>query len=84
MLLEKYITPITNGPLLVFGQTALFFYIMHRIILDGTAALFDLHGFGGLQETYIISAVVLLVLYPCCIWYRNYKTAHPQSWVRYI
>jgi uncharacterized membrane protein len=84
MLIEKHVTPIANGPLLVFGQTALFFYIMHRIILDGTAALFDLQGFGGLAETYIISAAVLVVLYPTCIWYRSYKQAHPQSWVRYI
>jgi len=84
MLIEKHVTPITNGPLLVFGQTALFFYIMHRVILDGTAALFDLQGFGGLAEAYIISAAVLVVLYPTCIWYRNYKQAHPQSWVRYI
>lgn len=84
MLIEKRVTPVANGPLLVFGQTALFFYIMHRIILDGTAALFDLQGFGGLAETYIISAAVLVMLYPTCIWYRNYKQAHPQSWVRYI
>ncbi len=84
MLVEKHITPVKNGPLLVFGQTALFFYIMHRIILDGTAAVFELQGFGGLTETYVISAAVLIVLYPACISYRNYKQAHPQSWVRYI
>jgi len=84
MLIEKRVTPKPDGPLLVFGQTALFFYIMHRIILDGSAALFDLHGFGGLTETYIISLIVLLVLYPTCLWYRNYKQSHPQSWVRYI
>ena len=84
MLLERRFTPTANGPLLVFGQTALFFYILHRIILDGSAALFDLHGFGGLTETYIISVVVLLILYPTCIWYRDYKRKHPESWVRYI
>lgn len=84
MLIEKHTRVRPNGPLLVFGQTALFFYIMHRIILDGSAALFDLHGFGGLGETYIISAAVLLVLYPTCLWYRQYKQKHPHSWVRYI
>lgn len=84
MLIEKRVTPAANGPLLVFGQTALFFYIMHRVILDGSAALLGLQGYGGLAEAYAISAGVLIVLYPACIWYRNYKKAHPQSWVRYI
>jgi len=84
MLIEKNVNIRQNGPLLVFGQTALFFYIMHRIILDGSAALFDLHGFGGLGETYIISLATLLALYPACLVYRQYKKDHPHSWVRYI
>ena len=84
MLIEKYASVRPNGPLLVFGQTALFFYILHRIILDGSAALFGLHGFGGLTETFIITAAALLILYPACIWFRNYKQMHPRSWVRYI
>ena len=84
LVVEKHLAPRPNGPLLVFGQTALFFYLMHRILLDGSAMLFDLHGFGGLTETYIISALLLLALYPACLWYRQYKKAHPQSWVRYI
>lgn len=84
MLIEKHVDTRPNGPLLVFGQTALFFYILHRIILDGSAALFGLHGFGGLSETFIITAAVLVILYPACIWFRNYKQMHPHSWVRYI
>lgn len=84
MLIEKHTRVRPNGPLLLFGQTALFFYIMHRIILDGSAALFDLHGFGGLGETYIISLATLLALYPACLVYRQYKKDHPHSWVRYI
>jgi len=79
MLTEKHVTVRQNGPLLVFGQTALFFYLMHRIILDSSAALLGLHGFGGLSETFIISAAVLLVLYPACIWFRKYKQMHPHS-----
>jgi uncharacterized membrane protein len=84
MLIEKHANVRPDGPLLVFGQTALFFYILHRIILDGSAALFGLHGFGGLTETFIITAATLLILYPACLWYRNYKQIHPRSWVRYI
>jgi len=84
VLIEPHVNVRQNGPLLVFGQTALFFYIMHRIVLDGTAALFDLQGFGSLGETYVISAAMLLVLYPACLWYRQYKQEHPQSWLRYI
>lgn len=84
MTLEKHVTVRPNGPLLVFGQTALFFYILHRILLDGPARLFGLQGAGDLTDVYIISALVLIVLYPVCLWYRGYKQSHPTSWVRYI
>ena len=29
-------------------------------------------------------AVTLLVLYPLCVWYRRYKSAHPDGWTRYV
>ena len=84
MVLEKHVKVRPNGPLLVFGQTALFFYILHRILLDGPARLFGLEGAWGLPEIYVLSVLLMFVLYPLCLWFRSYKKQHPHSWVRYI
>lgn len=84
MWLEKQVPIRPNGVLLVFGQTALFFYVLHRIILDGSSRLLGLEDAFGLADSYIISVVLLVFLYPTCLWYRSYKQSHPESWVRYI
>ncbi|UJP06168.1 MAG: heparan-alpha-glucosaminide N-acetyltransferase domain-containing protein [Nitrosomonas sp.] len=70
-----------NGPVLVFGQTALFFYLAHFAVLTGLKPLFDS---GGLQQTYWISLLVLIILYPVCRGYRNLKRRHPQSLLRFL
>ena len=84
MLLERHVSVRQNGPLLVFGQTALFFYIIHRVIFDGSARLFDLQASMGLTGVYMASLAMLVFLYPLCLWYRRYKAAHRDSWVRFI
>jgi hypothetical protein len=73
-----------NGPLLLFGQTALFFYVIHRILFDGSAQLFDLHATMTLTKIYFVSLAMLVFLYPLCLWYRGYKANHRDSWVRFI
>jgi uncharacterized membrane protein len=73
-----------NGPLLVFGQTAMFFYLIHRIVLEGLAQWGGLRGQWGLRETYIAAGVFLVILYPMCLWYRSYKKAHPQGWTQFV
>ena len=84
MAVENKITVRRNGPLLVFGQTALFFYLVHRLVLEGIAHWLDYRGFGDLEETYIISTVMLVALYPLCLWYRKIKQSYPQSLLRFI
>lgn len=84
MVLEQRVTVRQNGPLLVFGQTALFFYIIHRIVFDASARLFDLHATMSLGGIYLVSLAMLVFLYPLCLWYRQYKSAHRDSWVRFI
>ncbi len=84
MLIEKRITVKQNGPLLLFGQTALFFYVIHRIIFDGSARLFNLHTTLPLTNIYFVSLAMLVFLYPLCLWYRRYKVDHRDSWVRFI
>jgi hypothetical protein len=64
-----------TGSLLVFGQTALFFYLVHLY-------LYALIGFGFPQGTgygllYVIWLVGLAALYPLCFLYRRFKSKRP-------
>jgi uncharacterized membrane protein len=84
MKLENRIGVRPNGSLLVFGQTAMFFYLIHRVVLEGLAQWCGLRGAGGLVTTYVVSALFLILLYPLCRWYRSYKKIHPGGWTKYI
>lgn len=83
--LERIFGDRPNGVLLVFGQTAMIFYLVHRLILEGTATYGGLRHFSDLNTTFIISIVMLVLLYPFCLWYRGFKAKHKQSiWLRYL
>jgi uncharacterized membrane protein len=73
-----------NGVFLVFGQTAMFFYLAHRLALEIPATHLGLRGAGDLRGAYALAAVLLLLLYPACRWYRALKAAHPHSLLRYV
>lgn len=73
-----------NGVFLVFGQTAMFFYLVHRLAFEIPATYFGLRGAGNLTTTYIVAALMLVLLYPACCWYRTVKRAHPQSILKYF
>lgn len=70
-----------NGPVLVFGQTALFFYLAHFCVLAALRLVLER---GSLEQTYWITALVLLILYPICRIYRSLKWRHPQSLLRFL
>jgi uncharacterized membrane protein len=72
------------NPMLVFGQTAFFFYVLHIVILEMSARALNLHEEMGLGTTYLAAMAALILLYPLCLWYRRYKTSHPDGWARYI
>ena len=77
--------PRRANPLLVFGQTALFFYVLHFIALGGSAmALTGGLMQRGLRETYLATIAVLILLYPICIGFRNLKRKYPKSFLQYI
>jgi uncharacterized membrane protein len=85
IFMERLIGDRPNGVLLVFGQTAMMFYLVHRLILEGTATYGGLRHFADLNTTYLISLVMLLLLYPFCLWYRSFKARHAHSiWLRYL
>lgn len=72
------------NPLLVFGQTALFFYLLHMPFLGIAAVTLDAVHKHGLGITYLAALGVLVLMYPLCCWFRHYKSTHSKSWVRYI
>jgi uncharacterized membrane protein len=82
--LEPRVPPRPDGPLLVLGQTALFFYLLHWPLLGLPAALLGLFHAAGLGVTYLVAMAVVIVMLPLCRWYRRYKRAHPNGWARYI
>ncbi len=43
----------------------------------------DHFGF-GLPVVYILWMAVIMILYPLCQWYDNYKTTHKKWWLSYI
>jgi uncharacterized membrane protein len=82
--LQPRVTVRRNGPLLVFGQTALLFYLAHFALLFGAGRISGQLGRHGLGATYAIALAVCVALYPVCRWYRSYKQSHPDSFARYI
>ncbi len=83
--------PVRAGnPLLVFGQTAFFFYLLHLhimiifAIVTTVAGVSDMFGGYGLGTAYLAALGVLILLYPLCLWFRRFKAARPKGWVRYI
>ena len=54
-------------------------------LVDSGAVVYGVTtGFGDLATTYIVSVVMLALLYPACLWYRTFKAAHPDSFLKYI
>ena len=76
--------PRDRNPVLVFGQTALFFYLAHFAVLFLMLIVSGQGGSGGLPATYLAVILALVPLYPLCLWYRRYKAAHPRGWPQYI
>lgn len=84
MRLEPVIGVRENGLLLVFGQTAMFYYLVHRFVFDVAATYFGLHDIGTIATTYVVALGMMAILYPACRYFRSAKAAHPQSMLRYF
>ena len=83
--LERVVGDRPNGVLLVFGQTAMMFYLVHRLILEGTASYAGMRHFTDLQTSLLISGIMLALLYQFCLWYRGFKAKHAHSiWLKYL
>lgn len=77
--------PRPNQPLLVLGQTALFFYFVHFLVLGGSAIAWT-GGMmqRGLAEAWLAAAATLVVLYPVCLGFRALKRRHPHGILQYL
>ena len=73
-----------SSPLLVFGQTPMFFYLLHIPLLALLARILGVEHALGLGAAYGFAALAALVLFPACVWYRRYRAAHPTSFARYL
>jgi len=60
-------------PLLVFGRSALFFYIIHLYIFAFIGLFFSPGGGSSLTIMYPIWLAALIILYFLCQWYGNFK-----------
>ena len=71
-------------PLVVLGQTALFFYFFHVHLLKLAAGALGLYKSTGLGVTAIAWLVLIAALYPLCRWYLAVKRRHPDSVLRFV
>ncbi|MGD8366260.1 MAG: heparan-alpha-glucosaminide N-acetyltransferase domain-containing protein [Desulfobacterales bacterium] len=76
--------PGEYNPVFVFGQTALFFYIVHVHLVTAAARWLDLTRSVSIGGTLIAALAAAAVLYPLCIGFRYLKRRHPKSFLRYI
>jgi uncharacterized membrane protein len=65
------------NPLLVFGRSALFFYILHLYIFACMGLVFAGRGGTSLSVMYGFWLAGLILLYPLCLWYGNFKRKKP-------
>lgn len=76
--------PDAGGPLRVFGQVALFYYLLHIHLMHLAAWMLGIRDKLGLVSCYVGALATLVVLYPLCRAYRSHKAAHPTSLARFV
>jgi uncharacterized membrane protein len=73
------------APLLLFGSTAFFYYVLHVHLIAGFAMLLHLDPkVAGLMKTWVGALAAVLVLAGPTARYRRYKAMHPDGWTRYL
>jgi uncharacterized membrane protein YeiB len=70
--------------LVLLGQTALFFYVIHIHLFKAVAVPLGLYKTQGLIATAIAWVAMLIALNPLCRWYLGVKRRHPQSVLRFV
>jgi uncharacterized membrane protein len=65
-------------PLVVFGQAPLFFYVLHLFLFAGVARALTPDG-TSIPAMYPFWLLGLLVLFPLCLWYGQFKHRQPAN-----
>jgi uncharacterized membrane protein len=71
-------------PMVVLGQTALFYYLIHVHLFKVTAAALGMFKNRGLGTVLVAWLAMLVVLYPLCLAYLGLKRRYPRSVLRLI
>jgi fucose 4-O-acetylase-like acetyltransferase len=71
-------------PLVVLGQTALFYYLIHAHLFKAGALALGIYKTQGLGTTVVGWGAMLVLLYPVCRWYLGVKRRHPHSVLRFV
>jgi uncharacterized membrane protein len=71
-------------PLVVFGQVPLFFYVLH-LFLYAALGYWLTPGGTSILAMYPLWLLGLLILFPLCLWYRQFKHRQPlRSVLQYL
>jgi uncharacterized membrane protein len=70
--------------LTVFGQTALFFYMLHFYVLVAAALATGTMQKLGIPGALVGAALLVLAMYPLCRWYLGYKRRRDNLFTRYV
>jgi hypothetical protein len=62
----------------VFGRTPLFFYLIHLFLYAGLGLLLTPDG-TSIPKMYPYWLLGLLILYPLCLWYGQFKHRQPDN-----
>ena len=74
----------SEGLLITLGQTPMFFYLLHFPLLVMASRISGVQHQLGLAATFAGAAGVVIVLYPACRWYRQFKASGQHGWTRYV
>jgi uncharacterized membrane protein len=76
--------PRPLSALTTLGQAALFFYVLHIHVMAALTFALHIHKAGAILLTLAGTAVCIVILSVPVARYQRFKSAHPNSWARFL